>query len=136
MEIPFISSKLPNSYSPFGKKFVFLWRINSARSRWSWKAAINDSESMYSPGRQVFFQYVWFTWHQEEKLAANLCACLGLNIMNIFLMQTTAFLKYPYLNWNQFIVNYLAIRVRAISMHTAIKKKKIGLLLEVKGIHR
>lgn len=44
--------------------------------------------------------------------------------MNNFLMQTIAFLKYFYLNWNKFIVNYLAISGRANSMHTHYRKEK------------
>lgn len=134
MEIPFISSKLPNSYSPLGEKFVFLWRINPARSHKSLIMVVNYRDGIYNTVRRRSFFNMYDSLDQEEKLAANLCVCLGLDVMNIFLMQTIAFLKYPYLNWNQFIVNYLAMSVRANSMHTHYRKKNWSLVSREKHL--
>lgn len=108
MEIPFISSKLPNSHSPLGKSlFSYEGLILQGHTKiWKW---ISTTVMIYTIQWDVgLFQYVQFTWHEEQKLAVNLCVCVGLNVMTSFLIQTIALLKYLYLNWNQFIADYLA----------------------------
>lgn len=122
MEIPFISSKLPNSHSPLGKSlFSYEGLILQGDTKvWKW---ISTMVRVYTIRRDAgHFQYIRFTWHQEQKRAADLCMQIGLNVMYSFLIQTIALLKYLYLNWNQFIVNYIAISVRA-NMHTHYRKK-------------